>query len=343
MKLLMYGLSLDPDTLESNAFYQLDRENKQIILQAVKAQAGVDETYILQNNRLFELYLFVDEEQFNHGDLLRYLAEFGSYELTDIIYFSYSYYNDQVINHLFNRAYGTVTLNSSDFFKDFIRNAIIAKEIGAIDDLFHQLFNQLLGFMFSKSLTEQLNNNVILQMMDVLKTANPLPLERQEIVLLGATLDNYYLSLCLLGLGVKSVIVTDIHEEKTTVNCIDRLADLDFDNLKLFNDHDLILSTVSQPDYHFATADTIFNLVIGWSNLKELVKHKIDEVRLTPKRVTYASYYEQEDGSVFDEVKLSLPESNEEYRQSEEVQEIIQLAADQTYQMIFKEELEQLN
>lgn len=334
MKLLMYGLNVDNTSDQTNNFYQLSDEQHKVMLSNINNFKGVEEVYLFQNQHSFEVYLFVDENVFKHGDLLRYLANYGELDLKDIIYYSYSYYNLQAINHLFDKVYGTTEMSPIEFFNDFIINSIKAHNVHTLGQYFQTLFNYLLSFMFNDSVETQTDYHIIKQLLSVIQSDETNNYSDKDILILGANFDSLYLSYCLKHYGVNSVTLTEINDSNF-IQQVQSINELNLNYLSNLAKHNIKLIDINEPNYRFAIADVVVNLVIGWSNLKEVISQRISEIRLTPKKVTYAAFYLDEFKSQFEEYKLTLPKVNETSVRQEEIQESVRMASENTYQAIF--------
>lgn len=337
MKLLMYGLNVDNTSDQANYFYQLNDEQHQSMLSNIFSFKGVEEVYLFQNQHSFEVYLFVDENSFKHGDLLRYLANHGEVDLKDIIYYSYSYYNLQAINHLFDKVYGTTEMSPIEFFNDFIYNSLKAHKGHTLGRYFQTLFNYLLSFMFNDSVETQTDYHIIKQLLNIIQVDKSSNYSEKDILILGANLDSLYLSYCLKHYGVNSVTLTEINDSNF-IQLVESINQLDLNYLSNLANHNIKLIDMNKPNYQFAVADVVVNLVIGWSNLKEKLSQRISEIRLTPKKVTYAAFYLDDFKSQFDEFKLTLPKVSETTVRQEEIQESVRMASENTYQAIFDSE-----
>lgn len=334
MKLLMYGLSVDELPELEKTFYNLSNRAQQAMAKYIQNISGVFENFIFQNNHTFEVFLFVDENEFQHGDLLRYFAEIGQLELKDVIFYSYSYFNEEAINYLYKKVFGTDRMSPIKFFNDFVENAIRTNHASTLGEHFNTLFNHLLQFMFDDSIELQMDYNVASQLLTLISCNKLGDYSNKNVVILGADLNSLYLSYCLKHYGVRSVTLTEL-EDSNFLHIVNEMKKLNFNYFNHLFNYSIKLANIDQTNYQFAQADLFVNLIIGWSNLKNKIARRISEVRMTPKRVTYASFYTDDSHPQFEDHKLSLPRVDDTLLREEDVLEKIQIAAENTLKEIF--------
>lgn len=335
MKLIMYGLSLDESSEQANIFYRLSESGQQAMLEDIQKIPGVSENYIFHDNHSFEVFLMVEEHIFQHGDLLRYFAEVGQVELKDIIYYSYSYFNEEAINHLFNKVYGNDLMSPIDFFSSFIENAIIANHAHSLGRNFYILFDHLLHYMFDESIELQKDYNVATQLLDLLEVDSLNNYGEKDVMILGANLGSLYLLYCLKHYGVRSVTLTEIDDSDFSA-IIHEIENLNFNYFNNLSYRNVKLANIDQMNYQFASADLFVNLIVGWSNLKDKISKRISEVRLTPKRVAYAAFHLDEIKSQFDEFKLSLPKVDDQLVRQDNIQAKTRFASENALKQLFQ-------
>lgn len=72
----MYGVNQETVSIDDLDKYKLDKTTQIQHLKDIRSFSGVEEVVLLSTPARNEYYLHVDETQFKHGDLLRYLAQF---------------------------------------------------------------------------------------------------------------------------------------------------------------------------------------------------------------------------------------------------------------------------
>jgi len=102
MKLIMYGVNRDTVSSDDIHKYGLDEALRRRHLNDIRRFDGVKEIVLVTSNSRNEYYLYIDEQDFKHGDLLRYLSLHTGKCLEDIILETYSKFNTDVVKHLFS-------------------------------------------------------------------------------------------------------------------------------------------------------------------------------------------------------------------------------------------------
>lgn len=335
MKLLMYGLNVVEQAEQEKSFYNLTEYTQREMADYIQSISGVVESFIFQNTHNFEVFLFVDEDNFQHGDLLRYFAEMGQLELKDIIYYSYSYFNEEAVSHLYKKVFGTDQMSPIKFFNDFVKNAIRANHVNNLGKYFNTLFNHLFHFMFDDSIELQMDYNVANQLLSLMNSDKIGDYSNKDVMILGANLNSLYLSCCLKHYGVRSVTLTEI-EDSNFLHLIKEMENLNFKYFNHLTNNNFKIANIDQTNFQFAQADLFVNLIIGWFNLKHKLAQRISEIRMTPKRVDYASFYTDDSHPQFYDHKLSLPRVDDKLLRQEDVLAKVHFAAENTIKDLFE-------
>lgn len=104
MKILMYGLNQDTVSIDEDIICKFENEDKGQHLKKISSFQGVEEVLIFHSQYRIEYYLHVDEKEFQHGDLLRYISDYTQKPLNDVILEMYSLFNEDAVRHLFELA-----------------------------------------------------------------------------------------------------------------------------------------------------------------------------------------------------------------------------------------------
>ena len=332
MKLLMYGI--DTTLLDSDAqsFFLTSFQNQEGLVKQIKSFQGVLEVYLLNISQEFEIYLFIDETSFSHGDLLRYLAQESQLDLNDLINFSYSLYNEEAINHLFKKSYDFSLLLPSQYFQDMIESSLSTRRLFHLGPHFKKLFRSLYNFMFEDSEEALSSYNIVSQLLFIMKSCQYINAKESDLVILGANIESLYISYRLKKYGIKSITLAAANDfEFDQMQAY--LADLNPGLFEMDPHFHLKVIKLDEMNYQYGAADIFVNLLVGFSDMRQALLEKIRQVRLTPKAVVYASFYAEEN-TPFIEYKLTLPIISKDHYLSEEMQKAIRLAAEKTYQQL---------
>ena len=101
MKILLYGVSHQTTPIEIRERYTIKEDDVPKQLTEIKAFNGVSEVVILTTCNRTEYYLYIDQTEFMHGDMLRYIGEYTGYDVSDVISTSYGKSNSDVATHIF--------------------------------------------------------------------------------------------------------------------------------------------------------------------------------------------------------------------------------------------------
>lgn len=137
MKLLMYGVNKDTVSSDDIHKYSLTRASRRQHLHDIHLFDGVSEVVLLVTENRNEYYLYVDEKDFRHGDLLRYLSQYTDKMLEEVILETYSKFNEDVVKHLLNLSSNVKTINQPiseqvDVVDQALMDAIDEKTVGPV-------------------------------------------------------------------------------------------------------------------------------------------------------------------------------------------------------------------
>lgn len=144
----MYGVNRDSVSVDEIYKYSLNDQMRKKHLQDIKMFSGVREVILLVTDNRNEYYLYVDETQFKHGDLLRYFSEYTSKPLEEIILETYSKFNDDVVKHLLNVSANTeLDYTHGSETIEIIDNALLeALKEKSVGPVLYALFKTVLDF-----------------------------------------------------------------------------------------------------------------------------------------------------------------------------------------------------
>lgn len=148
MKLLMYGVNRDTVSSQDIHKYSLTQTARREHLNDIFAFDGVKEVVLLVTDNRNEYYLFVDEKDFKHGDLLRYLSQYTNKMLEEVILETYSKFNEDVVKHLLHVS-SNIELSTNHTFEpvDVIDSALMtAVEENTVGNILYTLFKKVVEF-----------------------------------------------------------------------------------------------------------------------------------------------------------------------------------------------------
>lgn len=285
MKVIMYGVSLETVSEQDIARYRLSAQDKANHLIDIKQFAGVEEVLLLTSEFQNEYYLYVDEAQFEHGDFLRYLANYAEKSLKEVILETYSKFADDVMKHLLAQISGQERDNYGQelAFKDFSEAILLAQTSQTIGNYLQQLFQQVLIFNFK--LYDNSGLNPLLTASDRwLKQYVEQNTSLQNVVIMGRSYETLYRAFLILYLTDASVIfcLSDNAQSKQ-LKAITELINTAQQRLKIAE---------CGYCYRLATADLILMDAQSISPIQ--LSEMIEEVRQTPKQVTIISNLDSE-------------------------------------------------
>ncbi|SFB89016.1 glutamyl-tRNA reductase [Alkalibacterium subtropicum] len=147
MKLIMYGVNRDTVSADDIHKYGLNEPMRRCHLNDISRFDGVSEVVLLTSDNRNEYYLYIDEQNFRHGDLLRYLSSHTGKCLEEIILETYSKFNDDVVKHLLgltsaaNREAESLSV-LEQAFDESCQN-------GTVGDVLTDLFKEAITFSLS--------------------------------------------------------------------------------------------------------------------------------------------------------------------------------------------------
>lgn len=285
MKLLIYGVNKETVMKEDVDKYLLNEADKKRQMVDISKFTGVEEIVVFTNGFRNEYYLYVDEEQFSHGEFLRYIAEETDKTLQEIILETYSKFNEDVLRHLFELTSGYLSNPSGSF--EVIRTAEqaldFAKASHTCGPVVFKMFKKAIFLGYALKLEDEikpLNMSRISRYIYLLKD-NMSDLDKKHYLVSGNHLDVYFLIKVLLYAGAQTV---------TIIQKNDRESQKLFEEIKgLFNEIELtrIYPVTSKSlFYRLSKADAA---IIDSSNLNifdERVQEEVSIIRQT-KKVQY--------------------------------------------------------
>ncbi|GEK88122.1 glutamyl-tRNA reductase [Alkalibacterium putridalgicola] len=147
MKLIMYGVNRDTVSSVDIHKYGLDESLRMRHLNDISRFDGVSEIVLVTTDNRNEYYLYIDEQSFRHGDLLRYLSSHTGKCLEEIILETYSKFNHDVVKHLFTL---TSAANEQSESVNVLEQALYESSIqGTAGDTLTGLFKKAIEFSLS--------------------------------------------------------------------------------------------------------------------------------------------------------------------------------------------------
>lgn len=147
MKLIMYGVNRDTVSSDDIHKYGLDEAMRTCHLTDISRFDGVSEIVLVTTDIRNEYYLYIDEQDFKHGDLLRYLSAHTGKCLEDIILETYSKFNNDVVKHLFSL---TSAANNQPEPLSTLERALDESDVhGTVGHVLSDLFMQAIEFSLS--------------------------------------------------------------------------------------------------------------------------------------------------------------------------------------------------
>ncbi|MDZ7835380.1 MAG: hypothetical protein U5K84_08620 [Alkalibacterium sp.] len=143
MKLIMYGVNRDTVSTQDIHKYGLNESMRKCHLNDIDAFDGVAETVLVTTDSRNEYYLYIDEQTFRHGDLLRYLSCHTGKNLEEIILETYSKFNHDVVEHL----YGLVSPLSEK------PESLSVLEQALLESLNEQTIGHVLNDLFTRAIS----------------------------------------------------------------------------------------------------------------------------------------------------------------------------------------------
>lgn len=110
MKLLLYGVSHHDMPIEVREKFSVAEEVIPDYLSKVRSFSGVKEIAVVTTCNRTEYYMYVDPDTFNHGDIIRFLADYTGFTIPDVISMTFSKSEIEVAHHLYSVAAGLDSL-----------------------------------------------------------------------------------------------------------------------------------------------------------------------------------------------------------------------------------------
>lgn len=219
----MYGVSQETVSIEDIEKYSLTKETQAKQLYDIKQFRGVEEIVLLSTEQRNEYYLHVDETQFKHGDLLRYLSEFTNKSLKEVILETYSKFNEDAIRHLFSVASGMETRPTGKIqplaaTEEATALAHKEKTIGfVLKDLFQQAI-QYAHKVHLLPVLAPLNQAEAAKCIRLVQTQCE-SIKDKQFVLFGEDEEMIHLARLLLTLNAESITVANANYESSETVC----------------------------------------------------------------------------------------------------------------------------
>lgn len=164
LKILLYGVSHKTTPIEIRENYTIEEQKIPEQLAEIKSFSGVEETVILSTCNRTEYYLYIDQNTFMHGEMLRYLSNYTGYEISEVISTSYGKSNYEAAEHLFKVATGldSLIIGETQILSQVKQAFAIAIEQKTSGPILNSLFNKAISFskkMHTKTNLDQLSYN----------------------------------------------------------------------------------------------------------------------------------------------------------------------------------------
>lgn len=332
----MYGITEETVSKEEFDSYRLTPEEKQEQIDNFLSFEGVKEAYIFNMRHRMEYYLYVDETRFSHGDFLRYLAEYTSKPLDDIILETTSKFNEDVIRHLFELAGGFLEFSEDDYhLRSLLKLLVDEARYFRNSEMLKSLFEQAVDFAVESKKNARLQPLI----RDIIPKA---------IVLLKEYLDSLNgLSVSIVGSNQQLLDAIVLLETPHLKNLTLIPNKDDFDELSQSEDlpHNVEVKKLSESGYRIAEADIIFilNDLDGEAMDEEIVTELL-AVRQTPKKqyvidkknTTLGDFLQEKNGVH----KLSLRTYEDfSFEEKEEAQQYLDEVLDLKFELIMNKYL----
>ena len=164
VKILLYGVSHKTTPIEIREHYTIEENRIPEQLAEVLSFPGVKEAVILSTCNRTEYYLYIDQNEFMHGDMLRYLSNHTGYEISEVISTSYGKSNLDAANHLFKVATGldSLIIGETQILSQVKQALAIAIEQKTSGPVLNSLFHKSISFskkMHTKTKLDHLSYN----------------------------------------------------------------------------------------------------------------------------------------------------------------------------------------
>ncbi|MDN5372523.1 MAG: glutamyl-tRNA reductase [Carnobacterium sp.] len=164
VKILLYGVSHKTTPIEIRENYTIEEQKVPEQLAVIKSFSGVEEAVILSTCNRTEYYLYIDQDEFKHGDMLHYLSKHTGYEISEVISTSYGKSNQDAVDHLFKVATGldSLIIGETQILSQVKQAFALAIEQKTSGPILNSLFNKAISFskkMHTKTNLDQLSYN----------------------------------------------------------------------------------------------------------------------------------------------------------------------------------------
>ncbi len=164
LKILLYGVSHKTTPIEIREHYTIEEQQLPEQLAEIKLFSGVQEAVILSTCNRTEYYLYIDQNEFMHGEMLRFLSNHTGYEISEVISTSYGKSNYEAAEHLFNVATGldSLIIGETQILSQVKQAFAMAIELKTSGPILNSLFNKAISFskkMHTKTNLDRLSYN----------------------------------------------------------------------------------------------------------------------------------------------------------------------------------------
>lgn len=226
MKLLMYGVNKETVIKEDVDKYRLGSEKKYQQMNEIISFDGVEELTILTDEFRNEYYLYVDETIFSHGEFLRYLAEQTTKSLQEIILETYSKFNEDVLQHLFEVSSGYLSepIGALDILESVEKAKYYANKIGTSGQILNEVFSEAIELTYYLKLKESMQplNKSQLSTYIYLLQKKMGTLANKHFLVSGKDFEVFSLTKLLLSAGAQTITVIQVVEEES-IRQVDQL------------------------------------------------------------------------------------------------------------------------
>ncbi len=272
----MYGITEETVSKEDFERYRLNSDARNEQMQMILTFDGVKEVFIFSECQRLEYYLYVDENSFSHGEFLRYLAEYTSKPLDEIILETSSKFNEDVVRHLFELMGGFLDYTTNEFLLYYsLRRLFELHQFSTQHQMLKELFESALEFASTSRFKKELQ-----------------PLIHDIIPRIFVTLKeciNSFRDLTFVVIGDWNQLLEVKTLLKNYTNASITLAPTDIYSEKLLEQLDPLETNVRAVDvddsaYYLSEADIIVVLSEMVNHLKNYQLDQLLAIRQTPKK-----------------------------------------------------------
>lgn len=221
MKILLYGVSHQTTPIEIRERYTIEEADVPHHLSKIKEFTGVEEAVILTTCNRTEYYLYIDQTEFMHGEMLRYIGEHTGFDVSDVISTSYGKFNSDVATHLFSVATGLDSLMVGETqILSQVKGALkIAQDAHTAGPILSSLFNKAVSFSkkaHTETLLDQLSFNPSTAAVKFFKEEWT-TIEEKRFLLVGAGKMIRLAAKSLIQHGATHITILNRHDDKAEV------------------------------------------------------------------------------------------------------------------------------